>query len=277
MPGWGLSLGHLAETVGVGTSAGTALSVPGANNTKGSYAQLTAATMRPADGMIVQLSMSSASPQRDQLVDIAVGAAGAEQIILPDLMICGGAANQFGWATYYFPIPVPVGSRIAGRYQSTSASGTTVAAIVRLIAPQFSSPPPFSRVTAYGANAADSGGVSVDPGGSANTKGGWTEIVASTSRPLRALSLAIGNQANSARTDANYLIDLAIGPAGSEQIVVADQYANASAAYDLPVPRVTPLLPVSTIPSGTRLAARILSTTNDATDRLLDLIVYGVD
>lgn len=91
--------------------------------------------------------------------------------------------------------------------------------------------------------------------GTANTKGSWTEIVASTSVAADGLVLYIG-VTSSATTDTSALLDIGIGAAGSEVTVVPNLqvgWRNSNAGQGQ---RIEYVLPVS-VPKGSRIAARV--------------------
>lgn len=262
------------ENAGAATasSRGTSITANAAANTKGSYTQLIASTSHDDVGIYVMIDDLAAGI--DYLIDVAIGGAGSEQIILPDLYAGGGTGSIAYGTQYWFPVHVPAGSRLSARCQaSTGASVVRVSLL--LASPGFMPPAPLSRVVALGANAADSGGTSIDPGGVANTKGSYTQIVASTTIDICGIILALGNQLNTVRSSQSWLIDVAIGAAAAEQIVFSNIAANCSTSPDIVVPQTTVFLPIC-IPSGTRLAVRAQSDGIDATDRLFDAIIYGV-
>jgi hypothetical protein len=266
--------GQIADTAGENTSnsRGTTITAGATANTKGSYTQLIASTPFDADWIEVEITWGSVPTGGEILVDIAVGAAGSEQDMISNLQYCDSSAYSF--SRYLFPIRVSAGTRIAARSQCNTGSAT-IHVKVNLMGSGFISPFPLSRVTTYGANTSDSGGTSIDPGGVANTKGAYTEIAAATSDPIRGLFLAIGIQANTARTAGTWLVDIAVGAAGSEQIIIPNLGLVASGDTDLIMPSTIGILPCS-IPAGTRVAVRAQSTITDAADRLFDLIIYGV-
>ena len=134
---------------------------------------------------------------------------------------------------------------------------------------------PLGLVTPYGADTSDSGGMAVDPGGTVDTKGAYSELAASTTYPIKQLMLVIGGRGNTTQLTQRVLIDVAIGGAGSEQIVFPDIGYGANVGTDLGIPLVVGPYPVD-IPAGTRLAVRAQSSINNATDRLFDACLYGV-
>ena len=275
MGDWGFADRQKTSTIGEDTanSRPTTVAANASANTKGSWIELIASSSIPADGIVVY--PGAGDNNRSFLVDFAVGAAGLEQVIIPNMMFSSSTVLARSHAPYIFSIHIPSGTRISARAQ-TSAGGGVIRLSACLLALTLSSMRSFSRVTDYGTATGDSGGVSVDPGGSANTKGAWSEIVASSTNLIRALTVAIGNQVNDAREEAEWLLDIGIGAGGSEKVIVGDMPLVSHPNMDLVFPMVFPSI-LLTIPSGTRLAARAQTNITDATDRLIDVALYGVD
>lgn len=262
--------GSRCEAAGISSSAGTTVTANAAANTEGSYAQLIASTAFDARWVLVYLDDQSA--QADYLVDLAVGAAASEQIVAADLLASAGQTNAAMPHPYLLPLWIPAGSRLAARCQS-STGGADIKVSAHLFTTGFMPSSPLSILDTYGAAAADSGGVSVDPGGTINTKGAWSELTASTTRSARFLWLALGNQINTVRSEGFFLIDVGVGAGGSEQVILPNLRAAGLAGPDGMGPFVIGPLPVM-IPSGVRVAARAQCSINDATDRLFDAVLY---
>ena len=274
MSNWPSGLdGQRWEAAGISSTAGTLLTAHASADTKGAYAQLIAATSFDAVMAIVTLSNGSVA-SNVFLVDLAVGAAASEQILIADLHSAVASSANTTPATVRFPVAIPAGSRLAARCQA-STGGLTIRAHVLLLGGGFGQGVPGQIVDTYGASAADSGGTSVDPGGVANTKGAYSEITAATTRPLRALVLGLGNQENAAMSGGRWLFDIAIGAAGSEQVVIPNIMAAADGGLDTIYEGMLGPYPIN-LPAGVRLAVRSQSGITDATDRLLDAILYGV-
>jgi len=266
-------VGQRTETAGANVAGGTGTSFTSnaSANTKGSYAQLIAATA--FDASMMMLMFSRADGGIDYLVDVAIGASGSEVIILSNVLVSGGTGQQYYGSQFFFPVNIPAGTRLAIRSQSTTGT-IGLRADIMLFQGGFGTPETQGFVTTYGANTADSGGVQVDPGGTTNTKGSYSEITSSTTYPIRFLSIVIGNQLNTVRSTQLFLMDVAIGASGSEVIILPDLLINANVSPDVLCPQVYTNLPVQ-IPAGTRIAVRAASNGNDATDRLFDVVMYG--
>lgn len=254
------------------TSRGTVITASASANVKGTYTQLIAATAFQADGILVMFDDQPAVI--DFLVDIAVGAAASEKVILSNLLASGGTGSLTYGMHYYFPQRIPVGTRLAARCQAS-----TLSSIIRVSCLLFSQGvlpgEALSVITPYGQNTADSGAVSIDPGGSANTKGAYVQIEASTTYLARFMTIVFGNQLNAVRSSQSWLVDVAIGAAAAEKIIVPNLSLNCSTSPDIIVPQSFNMLPVQ-IPPATRIAVRAQSDGIDATDRLFDCGIYLV-
>lgn len=270
---WGLSGGQRITTVGVvaASTGGTVITAAGSANTKGAYTELIATTPHAAEAIVV--FARRASTAGDALIDLAIGAAASEQIIVPNL---GKSQNSdYSAHALYLPIRIPAGVRLAARIQHASASAT-VQLQVMLLGQSWTGAVPFSRVTDYGANTADSGGTGIDPGGVANTKGAYSQLTAATTNRCSGLLVFFGNQGSIARTaGSHWNADIAIGAGGSEQIIIPDLPISAEAVGDILV--CTQVFVPVLLPAGVRLAARAACTVTSSPGRLIDVICYGVD
>jgi hypothetical protein len=273
MATWPLLETSRVRTVGTSGSTGTTVTASASANTKGSWAQISAATPCAADAIIV--SLINVTNAVDMLIDLGIGGAGSETVIVANLTAsCGSSGPGTNGVPLLLPIALSDGTRLAARCQSTTGS-STISVIVHLVQNALLTSAGLASVQTYGANTADSGGTSIDPGATINTKGAWTEISASTSSNHSALIIGVGNQANTSRSTASYQVDIGIGAGGSETILIPDIHLREDSTQDVTDPTIIPPFFV-TVPAGTRLAARANCSINDATDRLIDLFLYGV-
>lgn len=268
-----IDAGQLAENAGANTalSRGTSITANATANTKGNFTELIASTSFDATSLLVMLDdISSAT---DYLIDIAIGGAGSEVVVISNLIVTGGTGSIVYGGHYLLPVNIPAGSRVSARCQASTGS-----AVVRVSAQLFGSgmggAETLGLVATYGDNTATSGGTQVDPGGTANTKGSYVQIAASTTYPIRFLVIAIGNKLNNIRSSQSWLMDVAIGGAGSETVILSNMAFNCSTSPDIITPQTYCMIPVN-IPAGTRIAVRAQSDGIDATDRLFDVILYG--
>jgi hypothetical protein len=262
-------LGSQAAESGAVSVSRPALPSSGASNAKGAYTQLIAATAYPAAWILVSMPRTGAG---DYLMDIAVGGAGSEQVVLPNLPLSIQAANVGGTSTYLFPLHVPAGSRIAARGQNSTAGAVAVDTQVTLFAPLAGGEKGLERVEACGAVTATSLGTSVDPGGTANTKGSWVELIAATTIPYRWACLSIGHT-NALGASTSWAVDVGIGAGGSEVVVVPNLLVSGGSTADA-IPAMGLCFPLH-VPAGTRVAVRAACTVNTATERLIEAVLHG--
>jgi hypothetical protein len=241
----------------------------GASNTKGNWVQLIASTPRQANGFWLIVGASSGGS--DDLIDIGIGPAGSEVVVISNLLF------SFQRTSYciFVPLMLPAGVRVAARAQ-TYTSGNYPSVGLILNTPGFLPSSVLSRCTTYGANEADSGGVSVDPGITAHTKGAWTEIVAATTNPIKMLSAINGCASTNHTYNYQFLFDIGMGAAGSEIVVVPNLYFYVDADPFKFIPMTFGPFMVN-IPAGSRLAIRMQSTGIADGVRLADFVLYGVD
>lgn len=262
-----------AVSAATSVSSGTATGSP-TQNTKGAWVELVTATDKSCN--LLSILMNAASVY-DHLVDIGVGPAGSEVVLIANLLFSRAQSTSTGHFCYTFPVNIPAGTRIAVRSQCKGTNNPSVR--IQLLASAGSFQPHLAgAVATFGANTADSGGTAIDPGAVLNTKGAWTQIAAATDSAIKAIVMAIGQQAILNRASANnWLLDIGIGAAGAETVIIADYALVAfNDSYTTPQPSVSPLIPVD-IPAGARIAARIqASNVTSATERSPDLILYGV-
>lgn len=253
-----------------GTTGATIIPTNASANVKGAWTQLIAATAFEAQGFYV--SFRGVVAAQDVLFDIGIGGAGSEQVIVSNMAFSQQTLRVA--AGIYIPLAVPKASRLSVRAQGTTGGGNAISIAFYPVAAGLKNAEGFSRAVNMGANTADSGGTSVDPGGSANTKGAWSQLTAATPFDIQWLVVCITNQNNSATTTAIFAIDIGIGAGGSEVVVIPDLFTVVDSGIDTPEPQYYSF-PVS-IPAGSRVAARAQTGITDATDRLLDITLIGL-
>jgi len=262
----------LSGSIDTSISAAAVLAANGSANTKGAYTQWVASSSFASDGIILS-GIAGGTAQGDYLIDIATGAAASESDKIANFPLSRQVSVPTQAQSVIFPLQIAAGTRIAARQQSTTTTGV-IRASAHIIKKDTVSFHDMTECVTYGANTADSGGTSVDPGASTNTKGAYSEISASTSADIKWLMVCIQNQNNTTRLSANYLLDIATGAAAAESVIISNIYLVATAESDTILPHYIGPFPVE-IPAGTRLSARAQSGINDATDRLFDVILLG--
>lgn len=241
-------------------------------NTDGSWVETFSSTPFDAFGMLV--SLCAETTNADRLVDIGIGAGGSEIVLVEDLPAC--RTTSMTWCDHaYLPIKIKEGSRLAHRSRATTGSATTLVGMTLLGGGFVGRHGGHSLCTTFGANGADSGGTQIDPGGTAGTKGSWVQIPSSTTttQMTRAIMVGVGNVANTSRASNNWLVDIGIGGAGSEQVILSNLHCHAEVS-GIVTPRFFGPIPVS-VAIGSQFSARCVCSITDATDRLLDVIIYA--
>lgn len=255
-----------------GDSSATTLTT-GAADTKSAYVEVVASAAEAYDSFFVKFSMIETLS--DAVIDIALGAAASEVDLVNDFLVEG--IRQCGVSYAWFPIPIPAGSRVSARMATARVAGSMEISVIGMVNTSLSrcALQGTSGLDTMGFNSGDTGGIQIDPGGTINTKGAYSQIVASTAHAYKYLGIAIGSQDNITQTQAEYLIDVAVGGAGAESDIFSNLQMTASAGLDGHTPAYRFLPCENLIGSSARLSVRAQSSTNDATDRLFDVILYG--
>jgi len=256
-----------------GASTGTSVS-DAAANVKGSWVELSSSTSEEMSSVAVVVPRTfNTGGTTKYALDIGIGAASSEVVIIPDLIFSNTqTTREPGWC-WRFPITIPKGTRVAARLQSPVSGVRSVAVMLLGTTSSFARAENPYRVLAEGFTAASTSGTQVDSGGTANTKNGFAEITASTSEEYSSFLLTASHGGNSGMVDADFLLDVAIGAASSEEVIVDNLPIVSSIRECLYYPSITFN---HQIPAGTRISVRTQSTITDVTDRVIEVVLYGV-
>ena len=189
---------------------------------------------------------------REGGIDISVGGAGSERVILPlPRPDYGGDIDVARVLTV--PITIRAGERVAIRPES-AASVDVAVSLSGWMDPLFRTD--FRYADKIGV-VSQSAFVAPDPGGTADTKGSYAQLLASTANNYKSIVVVLCNMNSSNATDVDSIFDLAIGAAASEVIIIPDMWAHkigrlmdggtALRSFDIG------------IPAGVRIAARCAS------------------
>lgn len=241
---------------GAATSTSTTPVVTGgaSANTKGSWIEYEDSTTIDADGFFV--NFVGIGSRVAFLVDIGIGAISSESVLVPDLMIQAGVGGIHG-SEIYIPIGIPAGTRVSIRAQSPGGANTFQSQII-FVASEMARAMKCSRATMYGTTSTSISDCSPDPNNTANTKGAYDEIVASTTNPIKSWLLFIRALGTDIATSQYHLWDIATGAGGSESIILGDVHCHLSNSQDMFYPAVRGPFWYP-IPAGTRLSARCQS------------------
>jgi hypothetical protein len=223
-------------------------------NTKGSWVEIITTSAFEAEGILIasQVQIATAATDSSMLLDIGLGAIGSERVLVSNIPY----GHTWWGQRQFFPIRIPSGERVAVRVQSAIASKADDFTC-ELVGGSGNAPLQCGGVaTTYGASTATSNGVALTDGGVANVKNSWTQITSSTTRPIRWLVPVLGGTpANTNFVVDNCLVDIGIGGAGSEAVLLPNLPVSNSAGEDLR--SMSSPYPIAVnVPAGTRLSAR---------------------
>lgn len=264
-------------------SVGFSLSTGASANVLGPYVEMITTTPRTSTWIMVALrdTMTSSGAQVSA-VNIAVGSTGSEVVVIPDLVVTrASVAGQEGGGSFYLlPLVVPAGSRIAANCQSTGVASQIIRCAIMLFDDAFASVIGGGVIDALGFNPSTSIGATVDPGSTANVKGAWAQIAASTTYDIAGFGIGIDSQgAQGGSTFAGVDLDIGVGSSGNEVVILPDwqfmMTGSLNGRRDIN-PAVMPFIPMQ-IPAGSRIAARaaISLSTGATTIRTFGLTLYG--
>lgn len=277
------SAGNVIASSAISSTRGVLITANTSTNTKGAWTQLIASTAVQASGLMISIlaEQSTATVATVFLVDIGFGAAASESVVIPNLAVsCTAYATlaSTGVYSYFFPITVPASTRISARYQGSRSNDNLCYVTVATVGGGTGMLNGSGTVEAWGPDTSVSKLIELDPGGSAGTKGSYSQLIASTARKTREITIAFANPDNdSGGTDQVkkvWSVDIAVGGAGSEQIIIPD--IPASRGWSICFSPHVLRLPIS-IPSGTRVAARCCATTTSTgAPRKIAVAAYGI-
>jgi hypothetical protein len=258
------------ETLGGGTSSGTTLT-SGAANTKGSYVSLGTTTLEWNN---VEISLEGSSASADHLVDIAIDDGGGNKwIVVPDLRLPARISANTSCVTISIPLYIPLGSLLYARSQSTTASAT-LSITVGGKGGGHGGASGWGRCLAL-YTPATSRGVAIDPGASAGTTGAYAQLTTGVTSGIKAWFGVIGSNGNTTRTTCHWLLDVAIGAAGSEQLALNALALSSGVSSTTQTPSVFGPYPCD-VPASTAWSARSTCSISTAGSRTFDLCLYGL-
>lgn len=260
----------LVDTFGALVSSDT----NGTSVSAGAYSQITAATTREYEGFYLSTYLESMSTATDNLstLDIAMGAGAAEKILIDKLKFNDYFTGQSNGMPFgYIPIRIPRGVRLAVRQNTTSGSTDSRVAIHPCSYSPFGNRG-FTRAESMGVTG--NKGVEVDAGATPNTKGSYSQIIASTSNRYQAIMLCISSDNQRAQNGSErFAIDIAVGAAASEKVIVNNLLCTWSFSNGATIlPWCFGPFPCD-IPAGSRLAVRAQNSA--ATVTKFDATLYG--
>lgn len=245
-------------------------------NTKGSWSSYgtVASTGPAATGLLFMFRGNTAAAGVDTatIMDIGFNLGGTDYLIIPNLGVGFRLANV---ALHYIPMHIPPGASPIFR-----ASGVRNPAVgfnfhCEVVGGEFASSLSVpTKYTDYGTDLANSGGTAITPSATANTKGSWVELSASTTAPIHEIlatyQLSTGTQAAATL----YMFDIGIGTAGNERVIASNIPFQTNTSENIVASYPWRLPYGFDIPTGSRLVARCQS--DAASGEAIELNIVGI-
>lgn len=253
-----------------GTSQGTTLTASGTANSKGSYVLLgtTGFTWNHCS-----LSLEGGSASADFLVDVAIDDGGGnKEIVLADIRMPNRPSANATPITLPLPLHVPSGSPLYARCSASTASATMTATIAGFSTGRGGAPGLQRCLALF--TPATSRGVQLDPGATANTVSSYVQLTTGVSARVLEWFAILGTAGQTTRSTAHWLMDIATGAAGSEEVVLSVAFSvGVSSTTQGPVligPYPTDVL------ASTAWSARAQCSIISSPGRTFDLCLYGL-
>ena len=265
-------MAQVFETIGTSTSTsqGSTVTANASSTSWGTRVVLSASTSVAWDGFFLNVSFVDAN---QTVIEVATGGSGSEVAII-DGYLAGGGNPDMGHGMIYFPIPVPVSTRIAVRSSSSVGSSACRVSIIGVGTTQTKFLKEGSgeeTIVGAGSLLGSTKGEVVDPGTTAHTKGAWKELDASAATDVDYISLTFVNNETAPVGNHDWLFDIGIGAISSEVVIVDNIPGHMGSGQDEYHPGAVGPFLVS-ISSGTRIAVRCQSSTTDTDDRLIRVL-----
>ena len=263
---------------------GVALTTGATAQTKGAWVTVIASVPFDASGFILSVPYMSAISAA--FIDIGVGV--TPQIILADFMVNAMHLLQAGYAVY-IPIGLRSGEVVSARVQCSATAGV-VDVLLTPVGVGFAPASPLSIGRAYGAlTNALTRATTVNPytGGTqptdkfAGVKGAYSVLGAgglatgTVSEPISQLLVTFGSRGTFSQNTNRWAVDIAVGAAGSEQIIIGDLLMAMHVLPDHPGSRYIGPFPCH-IPSGSSLSARTsINLSGQVSNYTFGMLVHG--
>ena len=221
-----------------------------------SYLQMFAATPFACDGFELLTDDGMYGAILDNEWRVAIGGAGSEVVLAEGFSLLG--------ARTFFPLQLPKGVRVAIAGRSTSAGyrriGMKLFSAQSMVAPRG-----YAHMRAQGVTLAT--GVDIDPGGTANTWSSWTDVIASTDTPTKALQFLVRDDGTTILANATGAIEVGIGatPDKIGEMIYSQRYQGSNSPHEMN-------LILANLPVGTAIKARTRSTSTGANRRITNVL-----
>lgn len=208
------SLGKTQTNLTAADRNGATITASGTAHVKGAYSagQLLASTAEDTYGLTISVwGIATATAVTSYLLDIGIGASGSEVDLIQDLDCWGasiGTTSHSGPKTWFFPVFIPKGTRIAARAQSLIVSDTANVAIwchQAIDGYGMEVPVMWERL----GTVTSSNGVSVTP--ASGSFGSWTTILDPITKNYRWWHVGFGALSDTSIGPMDHLLEIGIG------------------------------------------------------------------
>jgi hypothetical protein len=288
--GWAIDQ-SLANPAGVGIQSASTAGVDlftGDTNSYGAWTEVISETPSDITHLLVQPNLI---PNNSGQVAYSIAAApsGSEPsgLIIQNLVFTAYGGPVTG--AILLPVgPIAAGSRLAAQSASGTAFDNSNLALTGFDCGSFGQitggAPSIWDTYGWDGSAGTLAGITVDPGATANTKGAYVTIAASIVNDLRGFFLGfdyLGNMPPAGFDINTLLVDVALGAAGGEVIILPDLFVGHLFGSDgsIEMVSVTPVLSdifLMPIKAGTRIAVRAQSSSATSPDNLIGVSLYGL-
>lgn len=231
------------------------ITASGTAHTKGAWTQIFSSTLQHSQLIALMWDdIGIAATNTATLLDVGIGAAGSEVVVISNINLGSlGHGSQ-----NLVPLLIPQGSAVSLRCQSVIVSEAVVGRAT--LVPKAVEADVAEMCDTYGDLTASSSGTLLPTPSVINTKTGWQQITASTTRDARWLTWSLGSN-QTAVNAAQGSFDIGYGAAASEQVLVGDIRWQVNLNEML---RPANFFVPCSLPFGTRLAVRFQSGTTSA-------------
>ena len=226
----------------------------GSAPTWGSWVEVVTSTPTAMVGAVIY---TACQPDYRWEVRFGVGASGSEVPVYEGIPIVNNTAT----GGMVLPVAFPKGVRVAVSFRTTGGFYGRVG--VRLLASASNlAPTPYATITPGGVSSCQ--GVTIDPGGTSNTWSSWTDIVASTTGPTKALQFFVAPKLAYIYTNRRIWCEFGVG---STPVKIGELHAQMNAVQWC-LPGWSEVYPVD-IPPGTAIKMRVQVSANGSDERIV--------
>lgn len=253
------------------TPTGTSLTANASAHTKGVYSAFIASSGFDAQQITIE-AITTSNAATDYLFDIATGAGGAEVVVIANIGAThfGSTSSVAVWGHWEIPFAIAASTRISGRCQC-STGGDVIELVITLVGSNGAVG--CTATETIGAVTGSTTLTQIDPGGTANTKGSYTALTASSGIIYQAIAPLFHEISHNTSGSVRWAVDIATGAGGAEVVLIPDLRLKSNTTWLINGPSAYAFL--TYIPASTRIAVRAACSVNTATLRLFNAGAVG--